>query len=185
MKKTLVAALIAGVMGVPAHAATYLSGVLPLGSASQSPPGITVSGVPSFLDVFSFITAVPHELVATSFTSVNLPAVFLGINSPQLRLLDVTNPVSPITLESATGATASPFDSFALTPIILSSGHNYEFQVAGALLPGNTGVFAITTNGSAVTVPAVPEAPSWAFMLFGFAGLGLLAYRRREQSALA
>jgi len=32
-------------------------------------------------------------------------------------------------------------------------------------------------------VSAVPEASTWAMMLFGFAGVGFLAYRRRPQAA--
>jgi hypothetical protein len=39
------------------------------------------------------------------------------------------------------------------------------------------------TNGFVVnTTPAVPEASTWAMMILGFAGVGFLAYRRREQN---
>jgi hypothetical protein len=34
-------------------------------------------------------------------------------------------------------------------------------------------------------VAAVPEPSTWAMIIFGFAGIGYLAYRRREQRALA
>lgn len=33
-------------------------------------------------------------------------------------------------------------------------------------------------------VTAVPEASTWAMMMFGFAGVGFMAYRRRNQTAL-
>ena len=45
----------------------------------------------------------------------------------------------------------------------------------------------IEANGSpsdlALTVPAVPEASTWAMVLLGFAGVGFLAYRRRNQGS--
>ena len=34
-------------------------------------------------------------------------------------------------------------------------------------------------------IAAVPELSTWVMMIFGFAGVGLLAYRRRNQRALA
>ena len=44
----------------------------------------------------------------------------------------------------------------------------------------------IEANGSPsdllLTVPAVPEASTWAMMLLGFAGVGFLAYRRRPNN---
>jgi hypothetical protein len=43
----------------------------------------------------------------------------------------------------------------------------------------------VTTSvvlGAAIT-PGVPEPATWAMMLFGFAGVGFLAYRRRNQLA--
>jgi hypothetical protein len=34
-------------------------------------------------------------------------------------------------------------------------------------------------------ITAVPEPSTWAMMILGFAGIGCLAYRRRNQVALA
>jgi hypothetical protein len=67
-------------------------------------------------------------------------------------------------------------------------------------IPVHTGTFGVTANPGGVinlqadqqyvaylTVaglsPAVPEPSTWAMMILGFAGVGLLAYRRRYQTA--
>jgi hypothetical protein len=34
-------------------------------------------------------------------------------------------------------------------------------------------------------VKAVPEPSTWAMMLFGFAGIGFMAYRRKNKMALS
>lgn len=58
-----------------------------------------------------------------------------------------------------------------------------EFDYAGDFNPGNGFPFlaAITTD----TVAAVPEPSTWAMMIFGFAGIGFLACRRRNKAAVA
>lgn len=43
--------------------------------------------------------------------------------------------------------------------------------------------FAVSVNGEVVT--AVPEPSTWAMMILGFFGVGLMAYRRRKSSALS
>jgi len=44
--------------------------------------------------------------------------------------------------------------------------------------------FEITEKSNAGT-PAVPEPSTWAMMILGFAGIGYLTYRRRNQAAIA
>lgn len=62
-------------------------------------------------------------------------------------------------------------------------------------LSGTSGVIAFDDGGSPAdadyddlvvrfNVSAVPEPTTWAMMLLGFAGIGLLAYRRRPKLAL-
>jgi hypothetical protein len=69
-----------------------------------------------------------------------------------------------------------------------------QFGNLGAL-SGNSGVIAFDDGGSPAdsdyddlvvrfTVSAVPEPTTWAMMLLGFAGIGLLAYRRKSKLAL-
>jgi PEP-CTERM motif len=179
MKRALIAAMIAGcAASAPAKATTYLSGLVPLGSAHEAMTD-TMSG--PVQDFFTFQTAVPHELVSSSIAIVELPGLNIQISPSQFRLEDITNPGLPVVLEVADGSGSSPVDSFALAPILLSAGHNYEFVVAGSIPPSSVGIYSITTFGS---VPAVPEASSWAMMLLGFASIGFMAYRRKPKPAL-
>jgi PEP-CTERM motif-containing protein len=180
MRKVLIAAVIAGfAVSAPAKAMTYLSGVVPLGSASQvvtDPPSF---GVP-VLDSFTFQTAAPLELVSSSIAIVELAPIQLVL--VQFRLEDITNPASPIVLERANGTGTTPLDSFALAPILLSEGHEYQFVVTGfnPFFDRNS-IYSITTFGSVPAIQAVPEASSWAMMLIGFAGVGFMAYRRKSK----
>lgn len=57
-----------------------------------------------------------------------------------------------------------------------------NLQVAGPLLDYITS----STNGTGsfdVRVGSVPELSTWAMMILGFAGVGFIAYRRRNQAA--
>ena len=50
------------------------------------------------------------------------------------------------------------------------------------------GYSIITSDGignNLTVTPAVPEPSTWAMMILGFAGVGAMAYRRRNQSAVA
>ena len=52
------------------------------------------------------------------------------------------------------------------------------FQFTGTYLLGET------TGSGTFNVSAVPESSTWAMMILGFAGVGCLIYRRRNQAAL-
>ena len=65
---------------------------------------------------------------------------------------------------------------------------------AGISIP-NPNILKLTLDGGSEKIsnirfyvdgvaPAVPEASTWAMMIMGFAGLGFLAYRRKNQMAL-
>jgi hypothetical protein len=65
---------------------------------------------------------------------------------------------------------------------------------AGISIP-NPNILKLTLDGDSEKIsdirfyvdgvaPAVPEPSTWAMMLFGFAGLGFLTYRRKSQMAL-
>jgi PEP-CTERM motif len=48
--------------------------------------------------------------------------------------------------------------------------------------PGTGANFSSTFSVSAPFVAAVPEPSTWAMMILGFAGVGFMAYRRRNQT---
>ncbi|MBA2401018.1 MAG: PEP-CTERM sorting domain-containing protein [Bradyrhizobium sp.] len=84
-----------------------------------------------------------------------------------------------------------------------AAAHNQgdtRFVIGGSLLSvsgpfANEQLFAIFGPGAALapaavlnletSVAAVPEPSTWAMMILGFAGVGFIAYRRRNQSAVA
>ena len=95
--------------------------------------------------------------------------------------------------------------SVTLSPTTPPSSYSYTYQ---ATLNGNHSLnyefhsFVFTTTGGAetlsfisndegayggvlggVTISAVPEPSTWAMMIFGFAGLGFMAYRRGNNTA--
>ena len=49
----------------------------------------------------------------------------------------------------------------------------------------NFGIDASSLSGGVTLAPAVPEPSTWAMMLLGFAGVGFMAYRRRNSAMLA
>jgi hypothetical protein len=57
--------------------------------------------------------------------------------------------------------TDTPFTSVTISTSELGALDNLEF-------------------GNAVTVAAVPETSTWAMMILGFAGVGFMAYRRKQ-----
>jgi hypothetical protein len=60
---------------------------------------------------------------------------------------------------------------------------NSEFTTLAfnTTLGGNNGGILL----DAVAVSAVPEPATWAMMIFGFAGIALMAYRRSRKSMVA
>jgi hypothetical protein len=42
-----------------------------------------------------------------------------------------------------------------------------------------------TDSSSTITIAAVPEPSTWAMMILGFAGVGFLAYRRKDKMAVS
>jgi PEP-CTERM motif len=79
-------------------------------------------------------------------------------------------------------------------------GNPYELQIQGGsfdivpIVNGNPGLNSLVnghidlslTNEQSFTpvTPAVPEPSTWVMLLLGFAGIGLMAYRRKSRPAL-
>jgi len=71
--------------------------------------------------------------------------------------------------------------------IYCSPGETSDIAPSFAIGAGAFQVAYIEANGSpsdlTLSTPAVPEASTWAMMLLGFAGIGFMAYRRRNQGS--
>jgi hypothetical protein len=88
------------------------------------------------------------------------------------------------------GSTVLPYINLAFLNPLTGAGTN-PLQVS-ILLPENEVAFECSNYtcavgrfanaGSAIgVVEAIPESSTWAMMILGFAGLGFLAYRRKQQ----
>ena len=82
------------------------------------------------------------------------------------------------------GNTAETWAQFVATP-----GHPLIAYVTLDLDGGFTGTQQalfnnFTVNDTVIAAP-VPEASTWAMLILGFGGVGFMAYRRRNQAALA
>jgi hypothetical protein len=76
---------------------------------------------------------------------------------------------------SATHIYSFNLDTGSAIPTLL------HFGVNDAIFSDNTGAFTIVVTQLAA---AVPEPSTWAMMILGFAGVGFMAYRRRNVSAV-
>jgi hypothetical protein len=92
-----------------------------------------------------------------------------------------------LTAKAGSGDTLAGGQTFAAENLLITG---YESQAAtyavagyanGIFSPGGPG---LTDDRQGFVVTSVPEPSTWAMMLLGFAGVGFLAYRRREQSTV-
>jgi hypothetical protein len=148
----------------------------PIGAANATEILFTISGGDPTTTFELPAMPVPDSSVPTfSFVFSSVPAIYGG---------------SAITLENLTflsgsvlGGLMDELQFFNLTGAQLFTGPESSPTFA-------PGVFTGLLNGSngnvdTVTLTVVPEAPTWAMMLAGFATLGLTAYRRAKKTALA
>jgi hypothetical protein len=83
---------------------------------------------------------------------------------------------------TAVGCQQNPSGCQILAGFALLDEGNYYLQISGT--GGGTSGYGgnLTTNP---LVAPIPEASTWAMMLMGFAGVGFMAYRRRNAFRLA
>ena len=125
----------------------------------------TISGTLTYDASLSSVTAVDITVGSLgSFTTI-----YGNAFTPALVYLNIENSNYLFQLELDTYATLG---SGATTQIDSNSG---LYSLPGALYVG-------TPSGS-LTISAVPEPSAWAMMLLGFAGIGLMAYRRKSKAA--
>lgn len=61
----------------------------------------------------------------------------------------------------------------------------FAFWTDGSLFSGTVGGTYYYADFGMATVSAVPEPSTWAMMVLGFAGVGFMAYHRRNGAVLA
>jgi hypothetical protein len=79
------------------------------------------------------------------------------------------------------GPVAINFDNTAQT--FNYAGGSFTLTVLDLNVPAGQQNTSVALTGTIQSVAAVPEPSTWAMMILGFAGVGFMAYRRRNQSA--
>ena len=181
MRKLLLAATaLVGLAASPASAAIIADlGVNPTsaqGAFSNTVGGTTFDdqytfqlvGGPLFLTIASATNVFPNP---TDFITGFTGSVFQQVG--EIGGGDDILVIGPVAATANCGANCQGFGGSAL----LGPG-NYYLDIAGT----GGGTSGYGGNLSATQIGAVPEPATWAMMLLGFAGVGFMAYRRRNQN---
>jgi hypothetical protein len=128
-----------------------------------------MSGTESSNDTAS-IGSTSQSLVSRTISKVvsNTPSLFISVSHPDIPA-SITQPFSILS-----GLTGSGTFNEATYSGVFSA-----YQASYQLHPET---ITVTVDG---VIAAVPEPSTWAMLLIGFAGIGLLSYRRHQSSALS
>lgn len=206
MKKLIAAAaLMVAASTVAANAATvtFSSSPDPLGSATSLTTGAPgFHGGPNAFDIPTWgedpntnggaqIVFNPSGLdsgfVATSFTFTYTGSQALHLNTAYDTGLTKVVPTAPYTGAGAWNVTFSG-NSVTFTAesaaAYLHPGDEFNLIVGftgGTIIPAD---FSYTATWTGYEVAAVPEPSTWAMMILGFCGLGVMTWRRKTRGAL-
>ena len=167
------AAMVAG--STAANAAALILSPAPAVNAAITPPASGTFGnsfnpatIGTFTDIYNF-TLNTGSLADASLITIALSA---GNN------IDFTCRTCSVLLDTTAfnHTTSGTLDVFTLDPRVLSSGP-HSFTVNGEIVSGPTASYSGTFNFN--TVP-VPEPATWAMMLLGFLGIGMVVRRTRR-----
>jgi hypothetical protein len=131
---------------------------------SESPPSVTTAASP----------------LATNANLAN--TITLNVFSATGTLLEQHSTAAGLTLNQVAGGVGGSGLVFGLTPA-------EQAQLTATML-ANAGLEVFTVGATfanaqggldVIQVAAIPEASTWAMMILGFFGIGLMAYRRRSQ----
>jgi len=134
--------------------------VAALGGGTSFSIGIDVNntGDPQRLESFFFLDLTSHTVLAAFLPDINdgidLKAPYNGTGFPDFQL---------------TGLTTANLDP----------NHQYAFFARMSVVNDGPDSFFLVPGES---IAAVPELSTWAMMIAGFMGVGVMAYRRRENN---
>jgi len=135
---------------------------------SESPPSVTTAA----------------SSLATNANLAN--TITLNVYSASGVLLEQHTTAAGQTLNQVGGGVGGSGIVFGLTPAeqaqlnatMLANAGLEVFTVGATFANAQGGLDAIQAG---ILTPAIPEASTWAMMILGFFGIGLVAYRRRSQ----
>ena len=143
----------------------------PLGSSNTSSPTVTLAG--------GTTATFGYQDVANQITAVFTPG--------QLVIEDILDPVFGGSAGWTQTFTASTMDFFAGWKL---SSSNFD---PAFLVTLTSTTLTVTWDGGTgdrfdatftASVPSVPETSTWGMLLIGFTGVGFVAYRRKNKTAL-
>ena len=129
----------------------------------------TVGGLATFsADIAAFYTR-----TSGTFGSLGLMAVLLdGV------IMDTFD------FGAVASGPATLLDSLDFTTNLTAGQHTLSLQATRVFAPGGGVTYQYFDNVSLDVTAAVPEPSTWAMIILGFAGVGFLAYRRKQEGAL-
>jgi hypothetical protein len=132
-------------------------------------------------------TSADSNFVATRFSFTYTGSQQLGINAAFDTGLTKIVPTPPNTgagawAESISGDTVTFTAPTAQN--YLNPGNEFNLIVGFTGGPIIASEFSYTATWTGFEVAAVPEPSTWAMMILGFCGVGLMAYRRNAKPAL-
>jgi hypothetical protein len=182
MRKLLLAATaLFGLAASPASAAVILDlGVNPTsatGSFNHAVGGTTFDDQYTFQlvggETFLTIASVTNNFASASSQITGFTGSVFQIVG-EIGGADDILVIGPVAATANCGANCQGFGGSA----ILAAGNYYlDLEGTGGGTAGYGGTLSTTQVG------AVPEPATWAMMILGFAGVGFMAYRRRNQTA--
>lgn len=193
-----VAVLTSNIASADVYTSANFSGAINGGNANvKSPFNAIISQGQAFTGTFVYDN---NLIPANNSGTVNValqsfpdavPAITFSIGSYTFAVDDPT---------AAIQYSNGQFNGFFVYDEFSFAGTDYVLQIQGGVISVNlaaepwtssfvnAAIFTGNNNLTGLTpydpqVAAVPEPSTWAMMILGFAGIGFLAYRRRNQAA--
>jgi hypothetical protein len=185
LKKLLLTATLATALAAPASAAVINVGTNPdsaTGHFSNDPNGPNVGG--SFTDQITFsLTGAPLYVAFASATNSFTKAsdIIGGFTGQLFEIVGALGGGDDIAVSApatASPCVGNPSGCQILAGFALLDSGNYYLQLSG--LAGTTAGYGGDLTTSPLVAP-IPEASTWAMMILGFAGVGVMALRKRRQ----
>ena len=112
---------------------------------------------------------VPGTYSGTLGTSATASEIVFGVPYLFAGILTIT-PADFQILGSPIGV----FEQFAGPPLFTGTSANPVFDL------GTFNLTSLSDGPATITISAVPEPSTWAMMILGFAGIGFMAYRKKQ-----
>jgi len=176
--------VLTGASAVPAKAVLVDYNITFSGGASGS--GILVLDLPALPTISIPWTPLPGPIFSS--LSATFGALHFELTNSNIDYGQVQGGGGPPDSSHFAIALTQSHDSFAPGTLYLALYNDwnntgqFEIKVVGGGGDIASGVYALGAP-SLHAIAAVPEPSTWAMMILGFAGVGFMAYRRRNQGA--